>query len=218
MGSEALTTVLADTNANHYAYGILCGETLNFFPVKGGILDQYSPKAIMSGETINYKQYFLPFGTYCQLHEEDSPCNSMAAQTQGAINLGQSNNRQGAQKFYTLTTGKVMVQRSWNVITMTDGAIAQVNQLRANQPQLLTFYDQNNQEIGDEDATEPNENTAAEEMPGVVGTDLQVEDNAEMVEDNIKITGVDPGEMEDYPKVDLNIDLPPSQPTTKPND
>jgi hypothetical protein len=38
-------------------------------------------------------------------------------------------------------------------------------------------------------------------MPGVVGTDLQVEDNAEMVKDNIKITGVDPGEMEDYPKL-----------------
>jgi hypothetical protein len=34
-------------------------------------------------------------------------------------------------------------------------------------------------------------------MPGVVRTDLQVEDFAEMVEDNIKITDVDPGEMED---------------------
>jgi hypothetical protein len=38
-----------------------------------------------------------------------------------------------------------------------------------------------------------------------------------MVKDNIKITAVDPGVMEDYPKIDLNIDLPPSQPTTKPN-
>ncbi len=69
---------------------------------------------------------------------------------------------------------------------MTGSVIAQVNQLGANQPQLLTFYDQNNREIGNKDATEPNEDTAAEEMPGVVGTDLQVEDNAEMVKDNIK--------------------------------
>ena len=30
-------------------------KLLNFFPVKGGILDQYSPKIIMSGEIINYR-------------------------------------------------------------------------------------------------------------------------------------------------------------------
>jgi hypothetical protein len=101
---------------------------------------------------------------------------------------------------------------------MMDSVIMQVNQLGADPPQLLTFYDQNNQEIRDKNATEPNEDTAAEEMPGMVGTDLQVENNAEMVKDNIKITGVDPGELEDYTKIDLNIDLPPSQPTTKPND
>jgi hypothetical protein len=192
-------------------------KLLNFFPVKCDFSYQYSPKVIMSGETINYKQYCLLFSTYCQVCKEDSPQNSMAAQTQGAISLGPSNNWQGAQKFYTLTTGKVVVRRSWNVIPMTNSVIAQFNQLRADQPQLLTFYDQNNQEIGDEDAIEPNEDTAAEEMPGVVWTDLQVEDNAEMVKDNIKITGVDPGEIEDYPKIDLNIDLPPSRPTTKPN-
>jgi hypothetical protein len=84
-------------------------KLLNFFPVKGGILDQYSTKVIMSGETINYKQYCLSFVTYCQVHEEDSPQNSMAVQTQGPISLGPSNNRQGAQKCYTLTTGEVVV-------------------------------------------------------------------------------------------------------------
>jgi hypothetical protein len=119
-------------------------KLLNFFPVKGGILDQYSPKAIMSGETIKYKQYCLPLGTYYQVHEKDSPQNSMAVQTQGAISLGPSNSWQGAHKFYTLMTGKVLVRRSWNVIPMTDGVIAQVNQLGADQPQFLTFYDQNN--------------------------------------------------------------------------
>ena len=69
---------------------------LNFFPVKGGISDQYSPKAIMSGEIINYRQYCLPFGSYCQVHEEDLPRNSMEPRTQGAISLGPSTNCQGA--------------------------------------------------------------------------------------------------------------------------
>ena len=34
-------------------------KLMNFFPVKGGVLDQYSPKAIMSGEIINYRQYWV---------------------------------------------------------------------------------------------------------------------------------------------------------------
>jgi hypothetical protein len=86
-------------------------KLLNLFPVKGGILDQYSPKAIMSGEIINYRQYCLPFGLYCQVHEEDLPRNSMVPRMQGAIFLGPSTNCQGAQKFYTLTTSKVIVGR-----------------------------------------------------------------------------------------------------------
>ena len=36
-------------------------KLLNLFPVKGGVLTEYSPKTIMSGQTINYKQYSLPF-------------------------------------------------------------------------------------------------------------------------------------------------------------
>ena len=69
-------------------------KLLNFFPVKGGISDQYSPNAIMSGEIINYRQYFLPFSFYCQLHKEDLPRNSMDSRTQGAITLGPSTNCQ----------------------------------------------------------------------------------------------------------------------------
>ena len=111
-------------------------KLLNFFPVKWGILDQYSPKAIMSGEIINYRQYFLPFGSYCQVHKEDLPRNSMEPRTQGAISLGPRTNCQGAQKFYNSTTAKVIVQRSWTIIPMNDCLIAQVNPFGAYQPQL----------------------------------------------------------------------------------
>ena len=79
-------------------------KLLNFFPVKRGISDQYSPKAIMSGEIINYRQYCLLFALYCQVHEEDLPRNSMDPRTQGASSLRPSTNCQGAQKFYNLTT------------------------------------------------------------------------------------------------------------------
>lgn len=85
-------------------------KLLNHFPAMNGISDTYSPKAIMSGEQITYHQYSLPFGTYCQVHKEDDPRNSLAARRQGAILLGPHNNRQGGQIFYGLTTARTFVR------------------------------------------------------------------------------------------------------------
>ncbi len=45
-------------------------KLLNYFPAKGGVSEIYGPKTIMSGKIINFKKFFLPFGTYCQVHEE----------------------------------------------------------------------------------------------------------------------------------------------------
>ncbi len=114
-------------------------KMLNYFPVKGGISMQYSPKTIMSGHTLNYKQCSLPFGTYCQVHEEDGQCNSIAARTQGALSLGPSMNRQGSQLFFSLNTGKVISRRSYMALPMPLNVINRVNQLAVNQPQLLVF-------------------------------------------------------------------------------
>jgi len=124
---------------------------LNHFPVKGGVSTQSSPKTIMSGQNINYKQYSLPFGTYCQVHEEDRQCNSLAARTQGALSLGPSSNRQGGQLFYSLNTGRVISRRSWTIIPMPQSVITRVNELAEDQQHLLTFTDRNGDEIGDAD-------------------------------------------------------------------
>ena len=49
-------------------------QMLNFFPPKGGISDTLSPKAIMFGETLDYKKHLsLAIGQYCQVHEEEQP-------------------------------------------------------------------------------------------------------------------------------------------------
>lgn len=130
-------------------------KLLNHFLAKGGVSSQFSPKTIMSGERIRYKQYCLPFGTYCQVHEEDSPRNSMAARTQGAISMGPRKNKQGGQVFFSLMTGKVISRRSWHVIPMPSTVIARVNELATDQPHLLTFYDRSGHEIGDTDAEHP---------------------------------------------------------------
>jgi hypothetical protein len=66
-------------------------KMLNFFPMKGGISDTLSPKTIMSGESLDYKKHLsLRGGQYCQVHEEDTLCNTQRPRTKGAILLGPS--------------------------------------------------------------------------------------------------------------------------------
>jgi hypothetical protein len=177
-------------------------KLLNHFPAKGGVSSQFSPKTIMSGERIRYKQYCLPFGTYCQVHEEDSPRNSMAARTQGAISMGPSKNKQGGQVFFNLTTGKVVSRRSWHVIPMPSAVIARVNELATDQPQLLTFYDRIGREIGDADAeySTPSDDTQYE-TPGVI-------------DKSVEITGVDM-DNEQPTTTNHDPDIPPTDNSPK---
>jgi hypothetical protein len=46
-------------------------KLLNYFLAKGGVSEIYGQKTIMSGEIIDFKKLSLPFGTYCQVHEEN---------------------------------------------------------------------------------------------------------------------------------------------------
>ncbi len=79
-----LTTSCEDVNS----HGFFVVKLLNYFPAKGGVLAHYSPKTIMLGQTLNYKQCSYLFGTYCQVHEEDGQRNSLIARTSGAISVG----------------------------------------------------------------------------------------------------------------------------------
>ena len=117
-------------------------KMLNFFPTKGGISDTLSPKTIMSGETLDYKKHLsLQVGQYCQVHKEDTLCNSQSPRTKGAISLGPSGNLQGGYKFMALNTRKKITCQSWDVIPMPDMVIARVNALGNDQPKQLIFTD-----------------------------------------------------------------------------
>jgi hypothetical protein len=125
-------------------------KLLNFFPTKGGVSDTLIPKTIMSGETLDFKKHLsLKIGQYCQVHEEDTPRNSQVARTKGALYLGPSGNLQGDFKFMALNSGKKIVQRSWDVIPLTDVVINRVNELGKYQPHLMTFTYCHGRLIGD---------------------------------------------------------------------
>ena len=181
-------------------------KLLNFFPTKGGVSLTLSPKAIMSGEQINYKDYKLPFSSYCQVHEDTEPHTILASHTQSAISLVLSGTSQNTQHFFSLKTGKVITRYAWDVLPMPNGVIEQT--LGHDQAEQLTFTNGHSATIGDVDP----------EIAGVVGDkgdDDDDDDDDDENEDN------QPGKLNNdddvgLPGVDTGIDddnhAPPNLP------
>jgi hypothetical protein len=89
-------------------------QFMNSFPCKGGLnLKHYPPSAIMTGVQLHMSQLQLKFGSYCQVVENVTPHNSLAARTHGAITIGPSGNLSGGQCFLSLDTGKLIVRICW---------------------------------------------------------------------------------------------------------
>jgi hypothetical protein len=186
-------------------------KLLNYFPAKGGAPDFYSPKAILSGEAVHYKYYNMPFGSYCQVQEENAPRNSMDAQTQGALLLGPSGNVQGG---LSLTMAKVITRRAWNLLPMPMGVLERIHTLAKDQPSLLTFTDHQGHKIGDTDPTFSQPSTLQDEVdiPG-------------MIRDAVDIPGVDdtPGTeaadgVSDDPALENDVNMIPGSTPTESND
>jgi hypothetical protein len=160
-------------------------KLLNYFLAKGGVSEIYGPKTIMSGEITNLKKISLPFRTYCQVHEEKLPQNSLADRTLGAISLGPSGNAQGGHNFFTLCTSRVITCWSWDVIPMPKSVVDRVNYIGQDQPIQPVFLDHAGNPIGDGNAD------YMEEDPANPTTDLPGEVIPKVAPDHVKITGVD---------------------------
>ena len=74
---------------------------MNAFPVKSGVSDKISPRELLLRWRLNYKKHCrVEPGTYCEVHDEPTPTNTMAPRTHAAIALGPTGNLQGSVKFY----------------------------------------------------------------------------------------------------------------------
>ena len=123
---------------------------INYFIPKGGISTTHSPHVLLSGIPLEYKRDLaLPFGAYCQVHQEDTPRNSDKARTVGAVCLGSKGNTQGGQWFLNLETGKKMSGYKWDQLPIPDTVIQRVNYLGKDQPKRLTWYNRHGEPIGD---------------------------------------------------------------------
>jgi hypothetical protein len=114
---------------------------MNAFPVKLGISQTFSPRELLIRWWIDYKKHccVMP-GTYCEVHDEPVPTNTMVARTNKAIALDPTGNLQGSVKFYCIHTGWVLKHRSFTPMPMPDSVIQRVNTIGEREKQGQTFW------------------------------------------------------------------------------
>ena len=94
---------------------------------------------------LNYKKHcWVEPGTYCEVHNEPTPTNTMMPRTHEAIALGPTENLQGSVKFYCIHTGRVLKRRSFMPMPMLDHVIQRVNAIgkREGQGHAFRFLNQ----------------------------------------------------------------------------
>ena len=214
-------------------------RVVNYFPRSGGI-PNYSPRMIMRDEQLSMDELRLPFGTYVQVKEPSTQSNSMLPRTRGAIALGPSGNTTGGQVFMALDTGHLIRRSQYRIIPVTAEVRARVEQLGANEPRQLTWYNRHGDIIGDKPAWDAGHTTAdADRAPPPVDEieDATVQDEQdveneewdpveEVLDLNVDddITGVDPhiedvvdeweaGEQENGDVIEQAIEQAPDEPT-----
>ncbi len=117
-----------------------CILWLNAFPVKSGISSTHSPQELMVRWMLDYKRHCrVEPGTYCEVHDEPIPSNTMAPRTHAVIALGPTGNMKGSVKFYSLITGRVLKQCSFTPMAMQDRVIKQVNSIGLHKQQGREF-------------------------------------------------------------------------------
>jgi hypothetical protein len=70
---------------------------LNMFPHPNGVSDTMIPRTIMTGVRAKFTTHCrVPFGVYCEVHNENDPSNTTLARTSQAIALNPAGNLQGS--------------------------------------------------------------------------------------------------------------------------
>jgi len=99
---------------------------VEYFPVKNGVSDRYSPREIILRHKLNFKNHYrAPFGSY-EVHEDNSPTNSTKSRGLPDICLGPTGNIQGTYSFLNLSTGLVIKRRWFTELPAPDSVIKRV--------------------------------------------------------------------------------------------
>ena len=99
----------------------------NYFPPCDGIHLNLSPRAIITGHTILYEPVMkLEFVEYAQVATEGD--NIMRPKAVVCIALQPSGTIQGGARYFSLNTGRVILDRSWVILPTTRDMADRVHQ------------------------------------------------------------------------------------------
>ncbi len=99
----------------------------NAFLAKSGVSKTLSPCKIVYRHKLDFTKHCKsPFGTYCKVHDEPAPTNTMVTRSTPAIVLGPTGNLQGTFKFLSLATRMKVKQRAFMPYPMPDLIIKKV--------------------------------------------------------------------------------------------
>lgn len=75
-----------------------------------GISDEYLRRELVLRRGMDFEKHcWVPFRTYCEVHDNPTIANDSRSRTTPAITLGPTGNSQGTHKFLSLVTGKILV-------------------------------------------------------------------------------------------------------------
>ena len=169
----------------------------NCLPKKSGISATLSPRAIVTGMSINYGHCKLKFGQYVQTHEETDN-NTGNERTTGAIALRPTGNQQGGYRFYSLSSGRVIRCNRWTHLPMPYEVVDRVHKLSRRKDEGIEFLDRDQRPIPDSDGNDEDQDDDSTFVPNADDEssieddeDNQSLDADEHDQDDVENTGVD---------------------------
>jgi hypothetical protein len=103
-----------------------CTRKLNFFLVKGRILDVCSPSKILHKVNLSFEQCRVLQLSYVLACDEPNPTNSTQAWAIDGIYMSMLSSAQGGHEVFNVSTGEVIQQRNVTVVPLTDEVIKAV--------------------------------------------------------------------------------------------
>jgi hypothetical protein len=119
-----------------------CARRLNFFPVKGGCSDYYSPRKILHHVKLNFAhQCTFPILGFVKAHDEPHPSNTLQARTLDCIYLRPvANNVQGGHEVYNLATRRVVARRQLTSLPISPSVITAVEAIAKSEGQTIVKF------------------------------------------------------------------------------
>jgi hypothetical protein len=104
-------------------------KEVNFFPVRGGCSDVYSPRTILHELNLGYDHCRVPQLAYVLAHDEPELMNSTQLRAIDGIYMRLLSNAQVGHEIFNVNTGEVIQRRNVTVIPITDEIVKAVEVL-----------------------------------------------------------------------------------------